>query len=121
LAEAFSRTDGSGERHQEAVLCLNKADLISERRGRELTASHPEAVLISAKLDASPLLDAVNEALARSRVRLELFIPHAEHGAVSGLYGRAEIHAREDTAEGLKLDVTLPKPQVHRYAHYRTA
>ena len=121
LAEAFSGTDGSGERHQEAVLCLNKADLISGRRGRELTASHPGAVLISAKLDASPLLDAVNEALARSRVRLELFIPHAEYGAVSGLYGRAEIHAREDTSEGLKLDVTLPKPQVHRYAHYRTA
>src|SRR5918997_3648584 len=121
LAEAFSRTVGSGERHQEAVLCLNKADLISERRGRELSASHPGAVLISAKLDASPLLDAVNEALARSRVRLELFIPHAEHGAVSGLYGRAEIHAREDTSEGLKLDVTLPKAQAQRYAHYRIA
>jgi 50S ribosomal subunit-associated GTPase HflX len=88
---------------------------------RELTTSHPGAVSISAKRDASPLLDAVNEALARSRVRLELFIPHAEYGAVSALYGRAEIHAREDTSEGLKLDVTLPKPQLHRYAHYRIA
>jgi hypothetical protein len=47
-------------------------------------------------------------------------IPHAEYGAVSGLYGKAEIHAREDTEEGLKLDVTLTKPQASRYAHYRT-
>jgi hypothetical protein len=48
-------------------------------------------------------------------------IPHAEYGVVGELYGRAEIHAREDTEEGLKLDVTLTKPQASRYAHYRTA
>ncbi len=121
LAGAFSGTDGSGATHREPVLCLNKADLVSERSGRELTASYPGAVLMSARLDASPLLDAVNQALARSRVRMRLLIPHAEYGAVSGLYGRAEIHARQDTAEGLELDVTLPKPQVHRYAHFRIA
>src|SRR5918998_636638 len=106
---------------QQSVLCLNKADLISEERGRRLAVSYPGAVVMSAKLDASPLVDAVNEALARSRVRMKILIPHAEYGAVSGLYGKAEIHAREDTAEGLELDVTLPKPYVHRYAHYRTA
>jgi hypothetical protein len=47
--------------------------------------------------------------------------PMANGGMQRGLYGRAEIHAREDTAEGLNLDVTLPKSQVHRYANYRTA
>src|ERR671917_188815 len=106
---------------QQSVLCLNKADLISAERGRRLAVSYPGAVVMSAKLDASPLVDAVNEALARSRVRMKILIPHAEYGVVSGLYGKAEIHAREDTAEGLELDVTLPKPYVHRYAHYRTA
>ena len=121
LVGAFSGTEGSDATHREPVLCLNKADLVSERSGRELTASYPGAVLMSARLDASPLLDAVNQALARSRVRMRLLIPHAEYGAASGLYGRAEIHARQDTAEGLELDVTLPKPQVHRYAHYRIA
>jgi hypothetical protein len=53
-------------------------------------------------------------------VRMRLLIPHAEYGAVGRLYGRVEIHSREDTAEGLKLDVTLTKPQAQRYAHYRT-
>jgi GTPase len=105
---------------RKAVLCLNKIDLLSEKRRRELASTYPEALLISAKLDASPLLDAINTALASDRVRLRLLIPHAEYGAVGGLYGTAEIHAREDTEEGLKLDVTLTKAQARRYALYRT-
>ena len=108
-------------RSREAVLCLNKIDLVSEEGRRELASSYPEAVLISARRDASLLLEAINAALASNRVRVRLLIPHAEYGAVGGLYGRAEIHAREDTEEGLKLDVTLTKPQASRYAHYRTA
>jgi GTPase len=110
----------SGTRSRETVLCLNKLDLLSEERRRELASAYPRAVLISAKRDASPLLDAINAALASNRVRVRLLIPHAEYGAVGGLYGRAEIHAREDTEEGLELDVTLTKPQALRYAHYRT-
>ena len=106
---------------REAVLCLNKIDLLSEERRRELASIYPRAVSISAKLDGSPLLDAINSALASNRVRVHLLIPHAEYGLVGGLYGRAEIHAREDTEEGLKLDVTLTKPQASRYAHYRIA
>jgi GTP-binding protein HflX len=129
LAETFSnlsKADGNGVVHdvaaarQEAILCLNKSDLISRERLLEHATRYPDAVLVSAKRDASPLADAINESLARSWVRLQLLIPHAEYGAVSGLYGRAEIHAREDTDEGLKLDVTLPKAQARRYAHYRT-
>ena len=117
LAETLS---GNGAQ-EETMLCLNKVDLVSEERRRKLAALYPDAVLISAKLNPSPLLGAINEALARSRVRMRLLIPHAEYGAVSSLYGRAEIHARESTTEGLKLDVTLPEPQASRYAHYRTA
>ena len=64
------------------------------------------------------MLDAINEALSSNRVRMRLVIPHDEYGIINGLYGRAEIHTREDTNEGLELDVTLPKPQARRYAHY---
>jgi GTP-binding protein HflX len=129
LAEALAgfdenggtRDGASGAGGREAVLCLNKIDLVSEEGRRELVSSNPEAVLISARRDASPLLDTINAALASNRVRVRLLIPHAEYGAVDGLYGRAEIHAREDTEEGLKLDVTLTKPQALRYAHFRTS
>jgi GTP-binding protein HflX len=128
LAETFSnlsKADGNGvvrdvAARRKTILCLNKSDLISKERLREHATQYPDAVLVSAKRDASPLANAINESLARSWVRWQLLIPHAEYGAASGLYGRAEIHAREDTDEGLKLDVTLPKAQARRYAHYRT-
>ena len=113
--------NGEQSSRGEMILCLNKVDLISGERFRELSTRYPDPVLISAKRDAKPLSVAVNAALARGRVRMRLLIPHTGYSAVSALYGRAEIHAREDTTEGLKLDVTLPKPQVHRYAHYRIA
>jgi GTP-binding protein HflX len=120
LPETFSE-NGAEEDRPRMILCLNKADLISSVREREFRALYPgAAVLMSARRDAVPLLEAVYEALARDRVRMRLLIPHAEYGLVSGLYGRADIHAREDTAEGLILDVTLPEPQALRYAHYRT-
>jgi GTP-binding protein HflX len=120
LAGTFGE-DYSSEKATQGILCLNKTDLVSEGRTRELRASYPGAVLMSAHEDAGSLADAVQRALAETRVRLRLLIPHAEYGAASELYGRAEIHARQDTAEGLELDVTLPKPLLHRYDHYRTA
>lgn len=121
LADALSGADhGNSDIVKESVLCLNKADMLSAERRRQLLDAYPKAVLISARQDATPLLDAINEALASSRVRMRLLIPHAEYGAINGLYGRAEIHTREDTNEGLELEVTLPKPQARRYAHYRS-
>lgn len=120
LSDAFSGADdGNSDSSRESVLCLNKSDLLSAERRRQLSDAYPMAVLISARQDATPLLEAINEALASGRVRMRLLIPHAEYGAINGLYGRAEIHTREDTNEGLALDVTLPKPQARRYAHYR--
>ncbi len=67
LAETLS---GNGVSPKETIFCLNKADLIPEERRRDLAASYPEAVLMSTEQDSGPLLEAVNEALARSRVRL---------------------------------------------------
>lgn len=126
LAQSLAFGDGHhgggfGVGNREAVLCLNKIDLLSGERWRELASTYPEAVLICARRDASPLLDVINQALATDRVRVRLLIPHAEYGAVGGLYGKAEIHAREDTEEGIKLEVTLAKPLVNRYARYRIA
>jgi len=50
---------------------------------------------------------------------MEVFIPHAEYAAVSRLYGFAEIHAQENTASGLWMDVSLPRAALARYAPYR--
>ena len=121
LSETLLEADGDGESRQETILCLNKADVVPEDRRRALMVRYPEAVFMSAIRYAGPLLDAVNDRLARSRVRVRLLIPHAEHGLVSPLYEHAEIHERNDTAQGIEMDVTLAEPQARRYAHYTIA
>jgi GTP-binding protein HflX len=103
------------------ILCLNKMDLVPEGRAGELRKLYPEAVTISALSDASPLLDAVYEAIAWDRERMEILIPHDDYGAASRLYGLADIHARRTTEEGLWMDVSLPRAASARYEPYRVA
>jgi GTP-binding protein HflX len=101
------------------ILCLNKLDLVSVERARELRREHPEAVMISALGDCEALLEEIYDRIASERERMEVFIPHAEYAAVSRLYGLAEIHARENTDSGLRMDVSLPRAAAARYAPYR--
>jgi GTP-binding protein HflX len=102
------------------ILCLNKADLLTDRERAELARSYPGAVIISARRDVSPLLGAIRAEIGARGVRMEVLIPHSEYAAATRLYGLAEIHSRSDTEEGLLLDVTLPKSRAPVYYRYRT-
>jgi GTPase len=104
----------------EDVLCLNKVDLLDEVSRSKLEARYPGAVTISAIHDAGALSSAIREALSRDRVRVRLLIPHAEYGESTDLYGKVEIHSREDTEEGLEMDVTMPKQLLARYLRFTT-
>ena len=117
LAETFS----DGPQPGPTILCLNKMDLVSEERARELRMDYPGAVMMSALEDVGPLREEVYGAIAAGRERMEVLIPHAEYGAASRLYGLAEIHAQENTASGLWMDITLPRSAVARYSPYRVA
>ena len=104
------------------VLCLNKMDLVSEKGAQELSRAFPDAVKISAALeDCEPLLEEIYARIANQRERMQVLIPHAEYGAVSRLYGLAEIHAQTNTDTGLWLDVSLPRAASARYRPYRVA
>ena len=107
---------------ERAVLCLTKLDLLSRSRIGELRAEHPGAIEISARRgEVGPLVERIHETISAGRRRMELLIPHAEYRAASRLYGRAEIHASENTAEGVRLDVTLPARLTGEYAPYSVA
>ncbi|HEV2092746.1 MAG TPA: GTPase HflX [Rubrobacter sp.] len=110
--------DGSGG--PPTILCLNKMDLVSEERAKEIERLYPEAVRISALTDAGPLLEAIYGAISSGRERMEVLIPHEDYGAASRLYGLADIHARRATDEGLWMDVSLPRAAAARYAAYKT-
>ncbi len=115
LAETLGATEGPAD----AILCLNKMDLVSPARARELRAKYPGAVTISAIRDCEALLEEIYASIASDRERMQVFIPHAEYAAASRLYGLAEIHAQENTDSGLRMDVSLPRAAAARYAAFR--
>lgn len=117
LAETLGDSNGLGP--GDMVLCLNKMDLVSEERAAELRREYPEAVMINALGGCEALLEEIYRRVASGRERMEVFIPHAEYAAASRLYGLAEIHAQENTASGLRMDVSLPRAAAARYASYR--
>ena len=101
------------------MLCLNKMDLVSQERARELKKEYPGAVMISALEGCEALVEEVYRAIASGRERMEILIPHAEYAAASRLYGTAEIHAQENTTSGLWMDVSLPRSASAKYAPYK--
>ena len=117
LAQMAGEHNGSGPDAE--ILCLNKLDLVSAQRARELRREYPEAIMISALGDCEALLEEIYDVIASERERIEVFIPHAEYAAASRLYGLAEIHARESTDSGLRMEVSLPRAAAARYAPYR--
>ena len=118
LAETLGEGNGLGH-GDDTILCLNKMDLVSEERAAELRREHPEAVMISAIGGVEALREEIYGCVAAGRERMEVFIPHAEYAAASRLYGLAEIHAQENTASGLRMDVSLPRAAAAKYAPYK--
>jgi GTPase len=115
---------GAGDEAQGAattILCLNKMDLLSEERVKELRKEYPGAVIMSALEGCEELLEPIYRAIASERERVEILIPHAEYAAASRLYGTAEIHAQESTSSGLWMDVSLPRSASAKYASYKVA
>jgi GTP-binding protein HflX len=110
---------GNGAGVGPSILCLNKMDLVCEEREAELRREYPEAVMISALAGCAVLLAEIYRAIASGRERMEVLIPHAEYAVASRLYGLAEIHAQENTADGLWMDVSVPPSASARYAPYR--
>ena len=119
LADGVDPKDRSGGGEAHDILCLNKMDLVPEGRARELARLYPDAVTISARTDAGPLLDAIYAEISEGRERLQVLIPHDDYGAASRLYGLADIHSRRTTEEGLWMDVSLPRAAAAKYAPYR--
>jgi GTPase len=102
------------------ILCLNKTDLIDDEDIRELRADYPDAVMISALHDCDDLLERIYASISAQRRRMSLLIPHSDYAAATHLYGLAEIHTRENTPEGVRMDVSLPSSSAFRYAPYIT-
>ena len=99
---------GAGD--QPRLLVLNKADLLDDERRRELGFRHPGAVLVSAESGEGlgALGERVEAAFRRTLRPLELLVPYDEGGSLAELHEVAGDLEREDTADGVRVSVSLP-------------
>jgi len=109
---------GAAERPR--LLALNKIDLLSAERRRELTFRFPDTVQVSAETGEG--LDALREAVeARFLATLrpmELLVPYAEGGRLSELHDLAGEMEREETAEGVKVRARVPASVAARFERF---
>lgn len=113
----------SGEARGETsgyVLCLNKMDLLEPEKPGNLDKSYPNSVRISALRDTGALRNRIQHEISRTRMRLDLRVPHSDYAVVGKLYGVAEIHSSSNTEDGVLLDVTIPASLASRYEQYIT-
>ena len=111
---------GAADRPQ--VLVLNKADLLTEERRRELGHRHPDGVIASAAtgegLDA--LRERIESEFARTLRPMELLLPYAEGGRLAELHDLAGEMEREDTPHGVLVRANVPAGVAARFASFAT-
>src|SRR3954447_25078982 len=105
------------------VLVLNKADALDAERRRELTFRHPDGVLVSAVTGEgiAALEERIVTEFEKRLVDVELLVPFSEGQVLSELHELAGDLEREDTPDGVRVEVRLPAPVAARFERYATA
>ncbi len=109
---------GAGDRPR--VLVLNKIDLASEDRRRELSFRHPQAVQVSAATGEGldELAARVEQDFVATLEEVDLLLPYAEGGKLSELHELAGELERTDTSEGVRVKAHLPHGAARRFGRF---
>jgi GTP-binding protein HflX len=101
---------------QHRLLILNKADAVEDREALR----HPEGILVSALTGEG--LDELRERIAadfeRMLVDVELLVPFEAGATLSELHELAGDLKREDTPEGVRVAIRLPRPVAARFERF---
>jgi GTP-binding protein HflX len=105
---------GAGDRP--SLVLLNKRDRIDEETRAALAVEMPDALLVSAKDDASvaEVRAAIVAFFERSMVDADLFVPWARHAVVSSVHESARVLSEEHEEDGTRLRVRAPEPVLAR-------
>ncbi|HET9924526.1 MAG TPA: GTPase HflX [Methylomirabilota bacterium] len=102
------------------VVALNKVDRLDAGAARALLARF-EGVAISARTGEGmeALLTRIDLALRPRVARLTLRIPYAEGPTLAACYERGRVISRRDEAEGIRLEVEMPRRLLAALEGYR--
>ncbi len=107
-------------RSRPMVVALNKIDRLEPGAARALL-SRFDGVAISARTGEGieALRDRIDQALQPRVARLTLRIPYADGPALATCYERGRVLSRQDEAEGIRVEVELPRRLVASLEAYR--
>ena len=111
---------GAGETPR--LLALNKIDLLSDERRRELSFRFPQAVQVSAETGEGlgALREAIEARFLASLKPMDLLVPYGEGGTISELHDVAGELERTDTAEGVRVRARVPVAAAPRFERFST-
>jgi GTP-binding protein HflX len=107
---------GAGDRRR--LLVLNKADAVADRDA--VRFRHPEGVLVSALTGEGmgELRERIAADFERMLVDVELLVPFGDGATLHELHELAGDLEREDTPDGVRVAVRLPRPVAVRFERY---
>ena len=119
--EATLEEIGAGE--QPRLLVLNKIDLLERDERADLRLRYPEAVLVSGVTGEGldELGERIEHELMHTLRRVDLLVPYADGGSLAELHELAGDLAREDTAEGVRVNALVPARLAERFARFAVA
>jgi GTP-binding protein HflX len=100
------------------VVAFNKIDLLDEDARRDLLVGRRGAVGVSATTGegVGALLDAIEDAFAKTLERVELLIPYGEGATLNELHEIAGQVDREDREDGVLVKARVPRSLTHRFS-----
>jgi GTPase len=116
--EEVLRELGAGERPR--VNVLNKVDRVAPEILRDVQSEVPDAVPISALRGVGllNLLRVISQRLPDPTRRARLVIPYAEGNVLATVYAQGRVLRREDTPEGMAVEVEVPGTLLRRLRPY---
>jgi GTP-binding protein HflX len=102
------------------IIAFNKIDLLGAEERRDLLVGQREAVGVSAAQGKGidELLDAVEDAFARTLEPVELLIPYGDGATLNELHEIAGQVDREDREDGVLVRARVPRSLSHRFSAY---
>jgi GTP-binding protein HflX len=100
------------------VVAFNKIDLLDEDARRDLLVGRRGAVGVSATTGegVEALLDAIENAFAKTLERVELLIPYGEGATLNELHEIAGQVDRKDREDGVLVKARVPRSLTHRFS-----
>ena len=102
------------------LLVMGKIDCLDEAGRAELRHRHPDAIQLSALTGEGlhELTDVIEQEFARRLQAVELLIPYNDGARLAELHAIAGDLVREDTPEGVRVNVRLPAAVVERFSQF---